>query len=119
MTGDDDTQPVRPGAHDHERPAVVARRIIQFRCPNKACNQSLDITDIETGTKIDCPKCLNITWLPHYNLNWWQRPLTIVGTNFVSFLIGLAATLVGALMIGDADVPGDAPAQEEAVERQE
>jgi hypothetical protein len=82
-----------PNQIDTDPIAVKERIIRQFDCPNPKCDESLDITNVNVGTKIQCGKCQNVTWLPDYGKKWWQKPASIIGGLILSFAVGVAASL--------------------------
>jgi len=85
--------PTIPNQIDTDPIAVQERVIRQFDCPNPSCDESIDITNVNVGTKIQCSKCNNVTWLPDYGNKWWQKPISIIGGLIFSFAIGVAASL--------------------------
>lgn len=85
--------PTVPNQIDTDPIAVKERVIRQFDCPNPDCDESIDITNVNIGTKIQCSACANVTWLPDYGNKWWQKPISIIGGLILSFAIGLAASL--------------------------
>lgn len=85
--------PLIPDPVDTDPIDVQERVIRQFNCPNTECDESLDITDINVGTKIKCKSCDNVTWLPEYGKKWWQRPISIISGLILSFVIGVLGSL--------------------------
>ena len=85
--------PTVPNQIDTDPIAVQERVIKQFDCPNPDCDESIDITNVNVGTKIQCNKCKNVTWLPDYGNKWWQKPISIIGGLILSFAIGVGASL--------------------------
>lgn len=74
--------------------AVTERLIKQMNCPNPSCAATIDITNVNVGTKIQCKDCNNVTWLPSYKKErWWQKPAVAIGGLLLSFLIGVAASV--------------------------
>lgn len=85
--------PTIPDPVDNDPINVEERTIRQFDCPNPGCDESLDITNVNIGTKIKCTSCGNVTWLPDYGKKWWQKPASIIGGLIVSFIIGVLASM--------------------------
>lgn len=73
---------------------VIEKIIRQVDCPNPQCDQVLDITNINEGTKIQCEACKNVTWVPAYEPKWWQKTKVILGGLAVSFVVGILSSLV-------------------------
>lgn len=94
--------PTLPDSVDNNPVNVEERLIRQFDCPNPECDESLDITNVNVGTKIKCTTCGNVTWLPDYGKKWWQKPDSIIGGLIVSFVIGVLASIT-ANWISDSD----------------
>jgi len=75
-------------------PVQVTQRILRtVGCPNPGCDHSLDITDINAGTMIECQSCKNVTWVPVYREQWWQKAKVVIGGLILSFVIGFAGSL--------------------------
>jgi len=85
--------PTVPNQIDTDPISVQERFIRQFDCPNPICDESIDITNVNVGTKIQCSACSNVTWLPDYGNKWWQKPISIIGGLLLSFVIGVGASL--------------------------
>ena len=85
--------PTIPDQIDNDPIDVKERVIRQFDCPNPDCDESLDITNVNIGTKIKCTACENVTWLPDYGKKWWQKPANIIGGLILSFIIGVLASM--------------------------
>ncbi|MCF2856998.1 hypothetical protein L1286_05935 [Pseudoalteromonas sp. SMS1] len=85
--------PSIPNQIDSDPIAVQEKFIRQFDCPNPDCDESIDITKVNVGTKIQCSACKNVTWLPDYGNSWWQKPASIFGGLVLSFIIGVGASL--------------------------
>lgn len=85
--------PSIPDTVDNEPINVQERTIRQFDCPNPGCNESLDITNANIGTKVKCQNCKNVTWIPDYSKKWWQKPFNVIGGLLLSFIIGVSASL--------------------------
>jgi hypothetical protein len=96
------SSPNIPESIDNEPISVQERTIRQFDCPNPDCDSSIDITNVNVGTKIKCKSCNNVTWLPDYGNKWWQKPLSIIGGILLSFFIGVASSM-SANWLGDAE----------------
>jgi hypothetical protein len=94
------TTPKVPESIDSLPISVQERTIRQFDCPNPECDSSIDITNVNVGTKIKCKACNNVTWLPDYGNKWWQKPLSIIGGIILSFFIGIASSM-SASWLGD------------------
>ncbi|CAM4275744.1 BRcat domain-containing protein [Pseudoalteromonas maricaloris] len=95
------TTPKIPESIDNDPISVQERTIRQFDCPNPDCDSSIDITNVNVGTKIKCKSCNNVTWLPDYGNKWWQKPLSIIGGILLSFLIGVASSMSANWLGGD------------------
>ncbi|ENK2025156.1 BRcat domain-containing protein [Vibrio alginolyticus] len=100
--------PSLPNQIDNDPISVQERRIRQFDCPNPNCESSIDITNVNVGTKIQCTACQNVTWLPDYSKKWWQKPLSILSGLFLSFLIGIASSMT-ATWLSDTDAENTPP----------
>jgi hypothetical protein len=86
--------PTIPDQIDNNPILVKEVTIRQFDCPNPSCDASIDITNVNVGTKIKCKDCNNVTWLPDYGNKWWQKPLSIVGGIILSFTIGVGSSII-------------------------
>lgn len=75
-------------------PNVQERLIKEVECPNPECDQLLNITDINVGTKVQCTNCKNVTWVPAFQPKWWQRARVIIGGAILSIIVGAAASLL-------------------------
>jgi len=82
-----------PIINDPKRPEVKQIKILQVKCPSLNCDQVLDITNINEGTKITCPKCSNTTWTPSYREKWYQRFSIYLLSVLLSFAIGVGSSL--------------------------
>lgn len=85
-----------PKPLDPNPPQVVERKIREVECPNPKCDQTLDITNINAGTKIECGTCKNVTWVPAYQAKWWQRAPVVIGGLLLSLAIGTAGSLIAS-----------------------
>lgn len=85
--------PSLPDQIDNDPIDVKEITIKQFDCPNPDCDEKIDITNINVGTKLKCRTCENVTWLPDYSNKWWQKPVSIIGGLFLSFIIGFLASI--------------------------
>lgn len=91
-------------------PIDITERIIkQMKCPNPDCDASLDITNINEGTKIQCKSCDNVTWLPDYKKQkWWQKPAALIGGALLTYVLGIASSLTVEWTI-KSNISTDAP----------
>ncbi len=93
--------PTIPDQIDNDPISIQEVTIRQFDCPNPDCDESLDITNVNIGTKIQCKSCNNVTWLPDYVKKWWQKPVSIIGGLLISFIIGVLASITANLLTDD------------------
>jgi uncharacterized paraquat-inducible protein A len=73
---------------------IKERKILSLDCPK--CKSPLDVTNLSFGTNIECPSCKNITWCPEFKPHWWFRLRNYLLSLLVSFVLGVAASLVAA-----------------------
>jgi len=90
---------VSPSVLDSKKPQIQEIKILEVQCPNPDCNQKLDITNINEGTKIKCPQCHNITWTPSYKQKWWHRGIIFIVSLFISFIIGVLSSITATKII--------------------
>lgn len=88
--------PNLPTPVDNEPISVQEKTIRQFDCPNPDCPESIDITNSNVGTKIQCTACKNVTWLPDYGNKWWQKPLNVFGGIALSFIVGVGSSMTAS-----------------------
>lgn len=87
-----------PQAVDNEGFRVDEVRIRRLPCPNPDCDSRLDVTNVNAGTKIKCPSCGNVTWLPDDRHKWWQKPLDKAVPAIGGLVLGVLATLIGQVI---------------------
>lgn len=107
--------PILPNQVDNDPISVQEKTIRQFDCPNPDCHDSIDITNSNVGTKLQCVKCKNVTWLPDYGNKWWQKPLSILGGLLLSFVIGIGSSMTATHLMKEP-VVDEKPAKEITVE---
>lgn len=88
-----------PKPIDNDPIRVIERLIRQVDCPNPHCDQTLDITSINEGTKIQCGTCKNVTWVPAYEPRWWQKAKVVIGGLLLSFAIGVLGSMTASVII--------------------
>ncbi len=82
--------------------SITKQEIVSLDCPK--CKQSLNVTNLAFGTNIECPDCKNVTWRPEFKPKWWFRLRNLVFANFLSFVLGVAASLTATLIHGNSEV---------------
>lgn len=82
-----------PKIVDNRGPEIIPYKILEINCPNPNCNKPIDITDLNEGTKIECPHCMNITWTPSYKRKNHGKISFIIGL-LISFILGICSSLI-------------------------
>jgi len=87
------TQRLFPKIVDSKKPEVIIQKVFETSCPNPSCNKPIEITNLNEGTKIECPHCKNITWTPSYEGKYKSKMAFFIGL-LISFIIGVCSSLV-------------------------
>jgi hypothetical protein len=86
-----------PNQVDSDPISVKEKVVRQIDCPNPECDASLDITNVNTGIKIGCASCNNVTLVPDSgNINIKKTIGYIMGL-ILSFIIGFLSSMAANL----------------------
>lgn len=79
---------------DQEPIKIVEKIIIEIECPNPACREKLNITNLRPLIAIKCPKCNNVTLVPLLNSKWWQRTKNFIISIIIAIISSILATVL-------------------------
>ena len=84
--------------HVDSDPISIKETVIrQIDCPNPKCDASLNITNVNTGTKIGCASCNNVTLVPDYKNKNKKKTVGYIMGLILSFIIGFLSSMAANL----------------------
>ena len=77
-------------------PQLKIDKQVYYTLPCPKCSKDLNVTGIQEGRNVECPKCKNITILPSFRPRWWHTTRNFILSVIVSLIIGMASSLVAS-----------------------